>query len=242
MSGPQGSEPTVDCPNCGHPNPEWAQICRNCSRPLTPGAAKPTAEPGGSRGGVPILGQSALLALGAALGTIVVAIVAGLVLGGLIPEAPLPTPTPSPTPFASFEPSASPLPSGSGNPSAEATPTLPGTLTFGLGLDSSTRKVVNPTTTFAPGTIFAQSIELTAPFGVSTIAEELVRIEADGSQTIVIDRAGNTINVNAGASITGWTIDADVLINDPAVGAGNYIMRVYRGSELIAQGGFTLTS
>ena len=83
-------------------------------------------------------------------------------------------------------------------------------------------------------------IAMPAAFGTNTLGEEIVRLEADGSQTIVADRNTNTVPVNAGASIAGFTVDADPLIND--WGAGTYIMRIYRGAELIAQAQFTLTT
>lgn len=232
------SGPTVACRNCGHPNPDWAQICRNCGQAMKPSVDGSDPAPT-SR--IPFITESAMLAMGAALGIIALAIVAGLFLGGIVPPAPIETASPTPSASESALPSASEAaPSVSQEPSVEPTPALPGTLTFGLGLDRNTRRVVNETNTFSPGTIFAHSIEMPSAFGTSTLGEEIVRLEGDGSQTIVADRNENTVPVNAGASIVGFTVDADPLIND--WGAGTYVMRIYRGAELIAQAQFILTT
>ena len=112
--------------------------------------------------------QGSLIAIGGALGTIVVAILIGVILGGLLPPAPPPVAETSPTPIGHRHARSRPRrsrPNASGftpNPSATAAPVLPGTLTFGLGLNAETQRVTNPSDTFAAGTTFAHSIELTA--------------------------------------------------------------------------------
>jgi hypothetical protein len=115
---------------------------------------------------------------------------------------------------------------------------LPGTLTFGLGLNVDTQRVTNPSDTFTPGTTYAHSIELTAPFGVTLIGEEVIRINEDGSETIAINAAENQLEVNADATVDGFTVPTNALLD--SLGAGTYVMRVYRGSELLAQGTFIL--
>jgi hypothetical protein len=182
------------------------------------------------------------LAIGAALGTIVFAIVIGLVVGGMMePAPPAAVATPTPEPSASAEPTPQPTPdpsAGTPNPSATAAPVLPGTLTFGLGLNVETQRVTNPTDTFVPGTTFAHSIELTAPFGVTLIGEEVAQINEDGSETIVISAAENQLAVTPDATVDGFTVPTNALLE--SLGAGSYLMRVYRGSELLAQGTFIL--
>lgn len=187
--------------------------------------------------------QGSLIAIGAALGTIVAAILIGLLVGGILPPAPpiavaTPTPSPSvePTPAFTPDPSAS---AGSPGPSLTPGPVLPGTLTFGLGLNTETQRVTNPTDTFTAGTTFAHSVELTEPFGVTQIGEGVSRVNEDQSETVVISPEDNVITgINPNALVDGFTVETNALLD--AVGAGTYVMRVYRGSELLAEGRFIL--
>lgn len=230
---------TVECFNCGRANPSWAQVCRSCGVPIKAVAARTGPQPA-----VPT-DQDSLIAIGATLGSIVVAIAVGLFLSGIIPDAPAileetPTPAPSvtPIPSASFLPSGPPA-SGSAAPSAP----LPGVVSFGLGLNRTTREVVNPTDTFGPGQVFAHSIALPEPFGVDQIQEEVIRIEGDGALTVVQQREGSNLPVSPDAQIAGYTVNTNGLISGPGSwGPGNYILRVYRGVELLAEGRFTLTN
>jgi hypothetical protein len=186
--------------------------------------------------------QGSILAIGGALGTIVAAIVIGAILSGLLPPAPpvaVETPTPNPSASAEPTPEPTPDPSASVDPSATATPTLPGTLTFGLGLNAETQRVTNPTDTFTSGTLFAHSVELTQPFGVTQIGEGVARLNEDGSETLVIDQNDNIITgINPDATVDGFTVETNALLD--ALGPGTFVMRVYRGSELLAQGTFIL--
>jgi hypothetical protein len=189
--------------------------------------------------------QGSLIAIGAALGTIVIAIVVGLLVGGILPPAPpvaAATPTPSESAAPSTPPTPTPDPSasvGSPGPSTPPPPDLPGTLTFGLGLNAETQRVTNPTDTFSPGTLFAHSVELTQPFGVTQLGEGVARINEDGSETLVIDQARNVITgIDPDATVDGFTVETNALL-DP-LGPGTFVMRVYRGTELLAQGTFIL--
>jgi hypothetical protein len=227
---------TVECFNCGRANPSWAQVCRSCGVPIKAVAARSGPQPA-----IPT-DQDSLISIGAALGSIVAAVALGLFLSGIIPSVPpildaTPTPGPSvtPRPSPSFIPSSGP----SGGEAPAASPPLPGTVSFGLGLNRTTREVVNPTTTFGPGQVFAHSIAMTEPFGVNQIQEEVIRIEADGALTVVQQREGSNLDVTADAQIAGYSVNTDPLIRD--WGPGNYILRAYRGVELIAEGRFTLT-
>jgi hypothetical protein len=128
---------------------------------------------------------------------------------------------------------------GSPGPSTTPPPDLPGTLTFGLGLNAETQRVTNPTDTFSPGTLFAHSVELTQPFGVTQIGEGVARVNEDGSETLVIDQNDNIITgINPDATVDGFTVETNALLD--ALGPGTFVMRVYRGSELLAQGTFIL--
>jgi hypothetical protein len=180
------------------------------------------------------------MAIGAALGTIVLAVAIGVVLGGIIPPAPpVAAASPTPRPSASAEPTEEPDLSSSPDPSASVGPVLPGTLTFGLGLNAETQRVINPTDTFTPGTTFAHSIELTSPFGVTQLGEQVSRINEDGTETVVITAEENPVDLqDPNATVDGFTVPTNALLE--ALGAGNYVMRVYRGSELLAQGTFIL--
>jgi hypothetical protein len=231
---------TVECFNCGRSNPSWAQVCRSCGVPIKAVAART-----GPQAAIPT-DQDSLISIGAAIGSILAAIALGLFLSGIIPDAPpildstpSPEPTGTPIPSASFIPSAPPA----GETPAPTAP-LPGTITFGLGLNRETREVINPTDTFGPGQVFAHSIALPAPFGVSEIQEEVIRIEADGATlTVVQQRPGSDLPVSPDALIAGFSVNTNGLISGPGSwGPGTYILRAYRGVELIAEGRFTLTN
>jgi hypothetical protein len=117
---------------------------------------------------------------------------------------------------------------------------LLGTITVGTGLDSSTKQITGPTTAFVAGSGFAHSIQLTEPFGVNIIQEEVIHVAADGSQTVVQPRSGSDLQVSAVSKIAGFRVrDAGPLIQ--AWGTGNFILRVYRGTELLAEGQFSLS-
>src|SRR5947207_15776142 len=62
------------CPNCGHVNPPWARICRNCGVSLSRALGQPVSPP---QSPFPT-DQASLLSVGAAIGSIVIAIVLGL--------------------------------------------------------------------------------------------------------------------------------------------------------------------
>jgi hypothetical protein len=189
--------------------------------------------------------QGSLIAIGAALGTSLIGIVLGLLVGGILPPAP-PVAAASPTPSESAAPSTLPTPTpdpsasvGSPGPSTPPPPDLPGTLTFGLGLNAETQRVTNPTDTFSPGTLFAHSVELTQPFGVTQIGEGVARINEDGSETLVINQEDNVITgIDPDATVDGFTVETNALLD--ALGPGTFVMRVYRGTELLAQGTFIL--
>jgi hypothetical protein len=229
---------TVECFNCGHANPSWAQVCRQCGfaiRPDGPASAGP-------RGIFPT-DQASLISIGGTLGAIVLAIVLGLFVSGMIPAAPnVPDTTSSPAPSGTPLPSASVAPSVSQGVATSATPapSLPGTVTFGTGLDATTRAVTGATTSFHAGVAFAHSIKLSAPFGVNTVQEEVIKLGVGGTQTIVQARAGSDLSVSASAKVAGFRVrDAGSLI--PSWGTGDFILRVYRGTELLAEGHFTLS-
>jgi hypothetical protein len=234
------AEGTVECANCGRANPDWAQVCRSCGAPMQPGVAGATPA-SGLPGPLATVDQGSLMAIGGALGTIAAAIIIGVIIGAILPPAPpIAVATPTPNPSASIEPTPGPSidPSASVDPSATPAPTLPGTLAFGLGLNAETQRVTNPTDTFTPGTTFAHSIELTSPFGVTQIGEGVWQIAEDGSETQVINPDENQLTVDPEASVDCFTVPTNALL-DP-LGPGTFVMRVYRGSELLAQGTFIL--
>jgi len=229
---------TIECQNCGHVNPGWAQVCRSCGVVLRPGQVRSTAV-----GGRFPTDQASLIAIGAGLGSIVLAIVIGLVLSALIPAAPNvaeATPTPTPAESASSTPTDEPTPAGTAGSSAEATPELPGQVTFGFDLNESTHEVVEVSDTFGPGDTFAHSISMPEPFGVDTIFEEVIRVEENGDLTVVQARADGDLTVSPAASVAGFAVPASGLID--GWGVGSYILRDYIGSELVAEGTFTLVA
>lgn len=231
---------TVECFNCGHENPAWAQVCRSCGYAIQPVA--PTT--GGPRGLFPT-DQASLTSIGVALGAIVGAIVLGLILSGLIPPAPnVATATPSPTPLPSASASASAAPSvvDSAGASVLPSPQLPGTLIFGTGWDNTALQITGPTTEFtAASSGFAHAISLAEPIGMDTLHEEVVRVAADGTETIVQARADGEVFVDPTRTTDGLKSSSSVSALIAAWGKGTFVMRVYRGVELLAEGSFTFS-
>ena len=226
---------TVECFNCGRANPTWAQVCRSCGVPISPGVSRAAR----SSGPLPTDRES-LISIGATLGSILLAIVFGMFLTGLIPEAPLiaasatPEPSRTPRPSASFGPSTPPV--------GEATPVpsvaLPGTIAFGTGLNGS-QQATNATDTFTPGSRFCHSISVSEPFGVNAVEEEVLKIEEGGDLTVVQERTA--LGVRNDAQVAGFCAPTNALIND--WGVGQFLLRDYRpGAEpvLLAEGRFTL--
>lgn len=231
---------TIECSNCGHANPSWAQVCRNCGVSLQRDLAHPITRPQ-----TPFpTDQASLVSLGTAVGSIVIAIVLGLFFSAINPTQPTvgisisPSPTPSVTPVPSASASAPPA---SSTPNATPAPTakLPGTIAFGTGLTAS-RTVTNPTTSFGPTGYFAYSVSMSQPFGVSVLSEETVRV-ANGKETVVDSRANNPVRVSASARIFGFRVTTSSLLRAWGSG-GTFIMRVFRGNEKIAEGQFTLSA
>jgi hypothetical protein len=229
---------TIECFNCGHENPSWAQVCRSCGFALQ--ATTPISN--GPAGLFPT-DQASLTSIGGAIGAIVGAIVLGLILSGLIPPAPnVAAETPSPSPSASASASPSVLPSGSQSilPSVLPSPALPGTIVFGTGWDNTAKKITGVTTTFtAASSGFAHSISLSEPFGVNRLEEEVVRVAADGTETIVQPRNKGVVLVDPSLLSDGLKSSATVSQLIAKWGKGDHILRAYRGSELLAEGHFT---
>ena len=228
------------CPNCGHVNPPWARICRNCGVSLSRALGQPVSPP---QSPFPT-DQASLLSVGAAIGSIVIAIVLGLVFSAINPTQPTvglsttQTPTPRPTASASATPAGTPT----AKPTATPKPKPPGTITFGTGLNRSTRQVINPTSAFAPNEFFAHSVSMPQPFGVTTVAEEVVRV-ANGKETVVQSRtdSSSVVHVSASSRVFGFIVSANTLIADWH-GGGIFVMRIWRGTQKIAEGRFTLSS
>ena len=231
------TDETVDCFNCGRANPEWAQVCRSCGVVLRHGQARivPTGRYPTDR--------DSLISLAAVIGTILGALLLGLFVSSLNPIDPTvgaaPSPTPSETAIPSEAASVAPSASVSVAPLPSPTPALPGTLVFGTQLDGN-KQVVDPVDTFTPGMTFAHSITSTAPFGVATIGEQVVRINDDGTEgDEIVAAAGNQLRVDPAASSDGFVgPDAGAFVTD--WGPGLYELRVYTGDVLIAKGQFRL--
>jgi hypothetical protein len=229
---------TIECFNCGRANPSWAQVCRSCGVPLQ--AVSRMAS--GPRGPIPT-DQASLFSIALGVGAIAGAVVIGLVLSGLIPDAPAnPDVSPTPEPSVSAQPSASARPSGRAQARQTATPkpepTLPGRVVFGSGIDPDTDRVVDRTRDFASGDTFAHSVSLDEPFGVSEILEDVIRIGPDGLD-VVQDK--ERLPVDPNARVAGFATAVDAL---DAWGTGRFILRVYRETgdkvERLAEGRFRI--
>ena len=236
---------TVECFNCGRANPSWAQVCRSCGVPMRPGGAG-SAPPSGP---LPT-DRDSLVSIGAGLAVIGLAIVFGVVLAGILPEAPPAIASTTPTPSPSLAASASEVPaSPSTEPTAEPTPELIGSVTFGRGLNQSTQEVIDQTDRFASGSTFCHSIALPEPFGVSQYQEEVLKVRQNGTLRVVQARKEAPLPVASDSSVVGWCNPTDVLISGvggtEGWGTGEFVLRAYRrsddGPQLLAEGRFTLT-
>ena len=107
---------------------------------------------------------------------------------------------------------------------------------MGPAVNADTREVTNPTTTFVAGTGFAHSISLTQTFAVNTVQEEITRV-ADGK--VVQPRDKGSVQVTPSATIAGFKATVDTTRLIASWGKGDFVMRVYRGVELLAEGHFT---
>jgi len=135
-----------------------------------------------------------------------------------------------------------PSAAASAAPSVSTGPSLPGTITFGIGWSNDARQITGPTTEFtaaSPG--FAHSITLAEPIGVDRLQEEVVRVEADGTETVVQSRDRGTVLVDATLLTDGLKSDLSVAQLIQAWGTGTHILRIFRSGELIAQGTFTFS-
>jgi hypothetical protein len=228
----------VECPNCGRTNPSWAQVCRNCGRSLRRDLARPVSRPV-----TPFpTDQASLLSVGAAVASIALAIALGMFFSAINPTQPTigltsaPTLTPTPRPSATATAKPTPTP----RPTPKPTPKPAGTITFGLALNRSTKQVINPTDSFRPGSLFAYSVAAVQPFGVNTLAVEVSKV-VNGKETVVDPRSDNPVRVSPTARIFGFVLTTNSLLQAFG-GGGVFVMRVYRGSERLAQGRFTLSS
>jgi hypothetical protein len=230
------TDETVECFNCGRPNPEWAQVCRSCGVPLRHGQART-----GPTGRFPT-DRDSLISIGAVVATILGAVLLGLFVSSLNPTDPTvvqatPSPTPSATPEATATPEASATPEATATAAPEGPP---GTLVFGTELDENDQ-VVDPVDTFAPGMVFAHSISVPEPFGESSIGETVVRVNDSGTYGDVLESyRDNRLTVSPEATSAGFSAgDAASLI--AAWGPGLYEMRVYLGNEIIGRAQFRLS-
>ncbi len=178
------------------------------------------------------------------------AILVGLFLANLDPTRGTALVTPSISPpvtpsiLPSVPPSVQPTP-----PPATPTPTpLPGVLVFGHELDPTTREVTEPDNSYVPGDVFAYSIRMEETFDTGEILVEVVRVAEDGSESVVQERSAQPVDPET--PVAAFAVAADGLIfggdgvadSGDEFGAGNFIMRVYRGEELIAEAPFSLAT
>ncbi|MDQ2941571.1 MAG: hypothetical protein M3R05_05210 [Chloroflexota bacterium] len=232
------TDETVECFNCGHANPVWAQVCRNCGVPLRPGVARTAPS-----GRFPT-DRDSLISLIAAFGTIAAAIVVGLFLANLSPSEPTighgsASASGTGAPASSPAPEASPVAAATLTPAPTPVP-LSGTLVFGTGVDRS-GNLIGKTDTFAPGGTFAHLVTNSAAFGTNQIGERVVKIAADGKESQVVDPASNTIGVSPNAKQAAIGPIATDNLRNALGGPGKYRMEIYLGKKKIAQGVFTLT-
>lgn len=225
------TDETVDCFNCGRPNPEWAQVCRSCGVALRHGESR--IAPAGP---FPT-DRDSLLSMGAVIGTILLAVIVGLFVSGLNPTdetvaqvTPTPTPGIEATPTPTVAPTATPVPEATPTPEPE----LRGTLNFGTGIDDN-RQVTGATDTFAPSDNFAYSLSVPGGVGGDAIRNEVART-SDPSETV----SDEEIPADSSAEVIGYNLgSASTFV--AAWGPGEYVWRIYVGEELVAEQPFRLS-
>jgi hypothetical protein len=230
---------SIECYNCGRQNPGWAQICRSCGVRLDPTHAA-RSQPASA---FPT-DQRSLTSMAAALATIVLGIVVALFLSGLDPFDPAavresPTPTIEPEPSGSLD--AEPIPSASllPEPTPTATPGLPGSLSFGTGVDAN-GAISGATDVFGPADQVAYVLAMPTPFGVPTIGLQVVKLADDGTEQEVISAAENPLSVDPNSTARGVVCCPSTYLIG-LFGPGQYSMRAYSGDTLIAEGRFQLS-
>jgi hypothetical protein len=229
----------LHCHNCGRENPSWAQVCRSCGVPLEADVMAI-----GPSGRIPT-DQRSLAAIGATIGTILLAIVLAVFVSGLDPiDAGVglePTPTPSPTPELTPTPqpeTPEPEPEDTPEPTPEPPPGLPGQIITGIGRDGV--NITDETDTFAPGTTFSHAIDLgEEEFGVGQITETILRVD-NGEETLVVDHYPLTVPDPGISRVAYGPVSTDNLRGEVG-GPGTYVIRAHRGDEVLAEATFTLT-
>ena len=102
--------------------------------------------------------------------------------------------------------------------------------------------MIDQTDTFGPGDPFCHSVALARPFNVARVQEEVLKLEEDGSLTVVQARKGSNPPSFPTRRVAGFCVaDAQDLVTD--WGTGEFIMRDYRRRgelQLLAEGRFTL--
>ena len=228
------TDETIDCFNCGRPNPDWAQVCRSCGVALRHGEARIVpAGPFPSD-------RDSLISIGAVIGTILGAVLLGLFISSLNTTDPTvgqATPTPSAPAVSTPAPPPS-TPSPSPTVAATATPTpepeLRGTLAFGTGLDES-RQVTGATDTFTPSDTFAYSLSVPGGVGGTPIVNVIQRT-SDPADTVV---EGDEIAVDPASEVVGYALgSAEGFVAD--WGPGEYLWQIFVGEELVGEAPFRL--
>ena len=231
------TDETIDCFNCGRPNPDWAQVCRSCGVALRHGETRvvPTGPFPSDR--------DSLISMGAVIATILGAVLIGLFLSSLntternvgratptpMPVSP-PVSTPAPQPTIAITPS----PTVAATVTATPEPELRGTLTFGTGLDGD-RQVTGATDTFTPGDTFAYSLSVPGGAGGTPIRNVIQRT-SDPAETVV---EGDEIAVDPASEVIGFTLgSASGFVAD--WGPGEYQWQIFVGEELVAEAPFRL--
>lgn len=229
------ADETVECFNCGRPNPEWAQVCRSCGVALRHGEARVVPS-----GPFPT-DRNSLVSMGAVIATILGAVLVGLFVSGLNTTSPsvgqptaTPTPSATPTPLATPTATPSPTPTATPSPTPTPTPELRGTLVFGEELDED-RQVVEVADAFTPSMTLAYSLNVPGGVGGTPIRNEISRT-SDPAEVVI---PGDEIDVDPASEVIGFQLgSAEGFVAE--FGPGEYVWRIYVDDELVAEARFLL--
>jgi len=126
------------------------------------------------------------------------------------------------------------LPLTSPSPSAAG----PLSITYGAALDPFSGEAVQATDRFRDGDPFAYSVRLPAALGVDTVLVEIIRLNADGTETVA--QRPSEQGIVASSPVIAFEVrTTDLLL---AWGPGTYAMRIYLpgAADPLAAGRFTL--
>ncbi len=111
---------------------------------------------------------------------------------------------------------------------------------YGTALDPASGEATHPADRFRDGDPLAYSVRMPAAPGVNTIVVEVIRLNADGTETVAQPQSRGEQGIVATSRVFAFQVQTSTLLE--AWGPGDYAMRIYLPGEVepFAAGRFTL--